>query len=176
MPSSPTSAVLSALAIAMATATVAKGMKQRKGNRKSKRRQQLSRERTADCVNATETAPSEPEVLLSKLFGDKGRMYITVDAGGHDCDSSSKTAADEDTFSALMHLLVLLLSVAATICCFSYAVAVGSFVLAAGSVPTGTYFAAPAATAVRKFWGRTLDEALDESINTTSVPWDLAVI
>jgi len=176
MPHSPASAVLSALAIAMATATVAKGLKQRKGSKKSKRRQQLSRERTGDCVNATETAPSDPEVLLSKLFGDKGRMCITVDAGAHDCDSSSNTAADEETFSALMHLLVLVLSVAATICCFSYAVTVGSFVLAAGSVPIGSYIAAPAATAVRKFWGRSLDDALDESINTTAVPWDLAVI
>lgn len=156
-PPTPANAVLSAVALAVMSAAAVKQAKKR-GSRKQ----------------AKKTAPAktdaEPEMLLAKLFGEDKVMRITVEV------QADSAAADRETHRALRQVLALVLAVFAATCFMCCAVASGSFVLVLASLSVARWIAAPAACSVRKYWGRALDEALDESIKTTGMPWDLAII
>jgi Flp pilus assembly protein TadB len=158
-------AVVAAVAIGVVSAALGAGLQKRSSKRKSKKRQQRSGDE-----------PRETDMLLKELFGDGKRMTVVVEAVGEINHADANAAADWETFSALMQLLGLVLSACSATCFLVVAIATGSFLLIAGAWGVAYFLAAPAAVAVRRHWGRALDEALDDSIKTTSAPWDLAVI
>lgn len=154
-------AILAAAAVSLVSAAVGEGLK-RRSSRNKKRRQTESR--------------SDPEVLVDKLFGDAKVSKLAINVYTECSRAADAAAADRKTQSALLQLLALILAAFACACFMAVGVATGSFLLCFGSMGVAYFIAAPAAVGVRKHWGQALDEALDESIKTTGLPWDLAVI
>lgn len=154
--------VLAASAIIICTTVVGKGLKRCLRNGKRNQRK--------------EGVPQEAEVLLHKLFGEENSMCVMVEAISDSETPSDSAAADWETFRALKVLFALVLAAFATICFAVCAISSGDVALLAAAALVARFLVTPAAVEVRKHWGRALDEALDESIKTTGVPWDLAVI
>ena len=153
-------AILAAAAVGLVSAAVGTGLKRRRARSKKRRQKARTMQPAASCD------------LVEKLFGDGKQTKLVINVHAR----SDPAAADLETASALLQLLALVLSAFATTCFLAVAVATGSFLLLFGSVGVAYCIVAPAAVGVRRHWGRALDEALDESIKTTGVPWDLAVI
>jgi hypothetical protein len=115
-------------------------------------------------------------MLVDKLFGDAKGSKLAINVYTECTSAADAAAADRKTQSALLQLLALILAACACTCFMAVGVATGSFLLCFCSMGVAYFIAVPAAVGVRKHWGEALDQALDESIKTTGLPWDLAVI
>jgi hypothetical protein len=167
---------MAVMAVGLVSAVVGASLSRRrsckgKGGRRQSKQQKMSGDEPKAAVSAFAEAP------FKELFGGEKRMTIVFEAIGEPYAAERAAAADRETVEAVLSLLSLVLSVCATTCFLAVALATGSFLLLAGAMAVGYFLAAPAAVGARTHWGRALDEALDDSIRTTTgAPWDLAVI